>query len=102
MVDPDWQGVGIGNMLHTVSSSYAVEHKAHGFSADVLVGNSAMLRVFQRGGDDLTVTTSGVVRGVTMIFREAVAGVHEASFHWYRDFIQAQRSGLEVAWRASA
>jgi hypothetical protein len=33
---------------------------------------------------------------------EAVTGVHEASFYWYRDFIQAQRSGLEVAWRASA
>jgi hypothetical protein len=33
---------------------------------------------------------------------EAVARVHEASFYWYRDFVQAQRSGLEVAWRASA
>ena len=32
----------------------------------------------------------------------AQAGVHEASFYWYLDFIQAQRSGLEVAWPASA
>ncbi len=33
---------------------------------------------------------------------EAVAGVHEASFYWYRDFVQAERRGLEVAWRESA
>jgi hypothetical protein len=33
---------------------------------------------------------------------EAVARVHEASSYWYRDFVQAQRSEVEVAWRASA
>jgi RimJ/RimL family protein N-acetyltransferase len=71
MVDPDWQGVGLGSLLHTRLVEYAGRHGVRGFTADVLVGNSAMLRVFERGGHDLTVTTSGGVHEVTMIFRAA-------------------------------
>ena len=69
MVDPDWQGVGLGGLLHTRLVEYAGEREIRGFTADVLVENSSMLRVFQRGGHDLTMTTSRGVHEVTMIFR---------------------------------
>lgn len=68
MVDPDWQGVGLGGLLHKRLAEYAGEREIRGFTADVLVENSSMLRVFQRGGHDLTMTTSRGVHEVTMIF----------------------------------
>jgi RimJ/RimL family protein N-acetyltransferase len=68
MVDPDWQRVGLGGILHTRLVEYAAERGIRGFTADVLVRNSSMLRVFQRAGHDLTVTTSAGVHEVTMIF----------------------------------
>jgi RimJ/RimL family protein N-acetyltransferase len=73
MVDPDWQGVGLGRILHTRLVEYAVEHDVRGFKADVLVENASMLRVFQRAGHDLTITASGTAYEVTMIFRSASA-----------------------------
>ncbi len=42
-----------------------------GFTADVLVENSSMLRVFQRGKHELAITTRGGVHEVTMIFRSS-------------------------------
>jgi acyl-CoA hydrolase/L-amino acid N-acyltransferase YncA len=69
MVDPDWQGVGLGGVLHSRLVEYAGGRGVRGFTADVLVRNSSMLRVFQRGGHDLTVTTSAGVHEVKMIFR---------------------------------
>jgi acyl-CoA hydrolase/RimJ/RimL family protein N-acetyltransferase len=71
MVDPDWQGAGLGRLLHSCLAEYAEVHDVRGFTADVLVRNSAMLRVFEGGGHDLSVTTSGGVHEVTMIFRTA-------------------------------
>jgi len=71
MVDPDWQGAGLGGLLHSRLVDYAEAHGVRGFTADVLVRNSAMLRVFQRGEHDLTITTSGGVHEVTMLFRTA-------------------------------
>jgi hypothetical protein len=50
---------------------YAAEHGVRGFKADVLVRNSSMLRVFQRGSHDLRITTSAGVHEVTMIFPPA-------------------------------
>lgn len=69
MVDRDWQGVGLGGVLHSRLVEYAGERGVRGFTADVLVGNSSMLRVFRRGSHDLTVTTSAGVHEVKMIFR---------------------------------
>jgi acyl-CoA hydrolase/GNAT superfamily N-acetyltransferase len=71
MVDPDWQGVGLGGVLHNRLVEYAGARGIRGFTADVLVRNSAMLRVFEHAGHDVTVTTSGGVHEVTMLFRTA-------------------------------
>jgi RimJ/RimL family protein N-acetyltransferase len=73
MVDPDWQGVGLGGVLHACLVEYAGNHEVRGFTADVLPRNLSMLRVFRRAGHDLTVTTDGGVHEVTMIFRTGSA-----------------------------
>lgn len=69
IVDPDWQGLGLGSLLHARMVEYASRHGIRGFTADVLVENSSMLRVFQRGDHELAVTRSAGVYEVTMIFR---------------------------------
>jgi acyl-CoA hydrolase/RimJ/RimL family protein N-acetyltransferase len=68
MVDPDWQGAGLGSVLHARAVAYARNHGVRGFTADVLFGNAPMLRVFRRGDHELTVTTKGGVSEVTMLF----------------------------------
>jgi acyl-CoA hydrolase/RimJ/RimL family protein N-acetyltransferase len=68
MVDPEWQGSGLGTILHGMLVDYAREHGARGLRADVLVGNSPMLRIFQRGDHSLTSTTDAGVTELTMLF----------------------------------
>ena len=68
MVDPDWQGAGLGSDLHAGLVDYAREHGARGLTADVLAGNSRMMRVFERGDHSLSVETDAGVAEVTMLF----------------------------------
>lgn len=50
MVDPDWQGSGLGSALQARTIDYARRHGVRGFSADVLAENAPMLAVFRRSG----------------------------------------------------
>ena len=68
MVDPDWQGAGLGRILHASLVEYAREHGARGLKADVLPGNSRMMRVFERGDHSLNVTIEGGVAELRMLF----------------------------------
>jgi acyl-CoA hydrolase/RimJ/RimL family protein N-acetyltransferase len=68
MVDPEWQGAGLGGLLHARMLEYARERGVRGFRADVLMGNSRMMRVFERAGHRIRVRTSGGVEEVTMLF----------------------------------
>jgi acyl-CoA hydrolase/RimJ/RimL family protein N-acetyltransferase len=68
LVDPEWQGAGLGTILHTRMVEYARSRGVRGFTADVLVSNPAMLRVFQRGDHELTSTVSGASYELTMLF----------------------------------
>ena len=68
MVAPDWQGTGLGTILHTGLVEYARHHGARGLRADVLAGNSRMMRVFERGDHSLTTTTEGGVAELRMLF----------------------------------
>jgi GNAT superfamily N-acetyltransferase len=72
MVDPEWQGAGLGGLLHARMFEYARERGVRGFRADVLVGNTRMMRVFQRAGHQLSVKTSAGIEEVTMLFPEHV------------------------------
>jgi acyl-CoA hydrolase/GNAT superfamily N-acetyltransferase len=68
MVDPDWQGAGLGGILHARLVEYAREHGARGLTADVLLGNSRMLRIFRRGDHSLSVNTDAGIEELTMLF----------------------------------
>ena len=68
MVDPDWQGAGLGSILHAGLVEYAREHGARGLTADVLLGNSRMMRIFKRGDHSLSVKTDAGVTELTMLF----------------------------------
>jgi RimJ/RimL family protein N-acetyltransferase len=68
MVDPDWQGAGLGAILHAGLVDYAREHGARGLRADVLPGNSRMMRIFERGDHSLSVKTEAGVAELTMLF----------------------------------
>jgi acyl-CoA hydrolase/GNAT superfamily N-acetyltransferase len=50
MVDPDWQGTGLGSALQARTIEFARERGVVGFTADVLAENAAMLNVFRRSG----------------------------------------------------
>ena len=68
MVDPEWQGAGLGGLLHERAVEYARGHDVRGFTADVMFSNSRMLRVFRRGNHKVSVTTESGVSEITMIF----------------------------------
>jgi acyl-CoA hydrolase/GNAT superfamily N-acetyltransferase len=70
MVDPDWQGAGLGGILHRGLVEYARQHGARGLTADVRMGNSRMMRIFERGDHSLSVTTDAGVGELTMLFQE--------------------------------
>jgi acyl-CoA hydrolase/RimJ/RimL family protein N-acetyltransferase len=68
MVDPEWQGAGLGGILHARAVEYARAHGVRGFTADVMVSNPRMLRVFQHGNHQVDVTTESGISEVTMTF----------------------------------
>ncbi|HEU4543810.1 MAG TPA: GNAT family N-acetyltransferase [Jiangellaceae bacterium] len=48
LVDPAWQGKGLGSKLHAITMDYARRHGVRGFTADVLTGNEPMMTIFRR------------------------------------------------------
>ena len=68
MVDPDWQGAGLGRILHAGLVDYARRRGARGLTADVLAENAPMLRVFERGDHSFDVEIADGVAEVTMLF----------------------------------
>jgi RimJ/RimL family protein N-acetyltransferase len=69
MVEPSWQGSGLATALHERTIEYARSHGVRGFTADVLMNNLAMMKVFRRGnGYDLRRELEDGVYEVQMIF----------------------------------
>ena len=68
MVDPDWQGQGLGAILHSGLVEYARKRGARGLRADVLPNNRRMLRIFERGDYTLSTDTDAGVEELTMLF----------------------------------
>jgi RimJ/RimL family protein N-acetyltransferase len=69
MIDPEWQGAGLGSILHAGLVDYARRHGARGLRADVLSGNDRMMRVFAGGDHSLSVDTDAGVNELTMLFQ---------------------------------
>jgi acyl-CoA hydrolase/RimJ/RimL family protein N-acetyltransferase len=68
MVDPEWQGLGLGRILHAGLVEYGRARGARGLTAEVLLHNRRMMRVFERGDHSLSVRTGGGVEELTMLF----------------------------------
>ena len=69
LVDPEWQGAGLATALHARTVEYARSHGVRGFSADVLMTNLGMLKVFRgRHGHDLVTELDDGVYEVRMMF----------------------------------
>ena len=68
MVDPEWQGSGLGRILHAGLIDFGRAHGARGLTADVLSGNTRMMRVFEGGDHSLSVKTQGGVEELSMLF----------------------------------
>jgi acyl-CoA hydrolase/GNAT superfamily N-acetyltransferase len=68
MIDPEWQGRGIGGALHAHTIDYARRHGVRGFTADVLEENLPMLRVFEHGPGRLRQRTYGGVTELVLLF----------------------------------
>ncbi len=68
MVDPEWQGLGLGTILHAGLVEYGRRHGARGLTAEVLMGNNRMMRVFEHGDHSLSIRSHGGVDELTMVF----------------------------------
>ncbi len=68
MIDPEWQGNGLGGILHRGLVEYARRHGARGLTADLLSSNWRMRRIFERGDYTLTTTTDAGVDELKMVF----------------------------------
>jgi RimJ/RimL family protein N-acetyltransferase len=64
MVDPDWKGKGLGAALQQRLVSYARSRGVRTLTADVLMDNVRMLRLFRSSGLPLTTHT---LQGVTEV-----------------------------------
>jgi hypothetical protein len=49
-VDEEYQGIGIGSFLFGLMARLAKERGLRSFTADVLFSNTAMMKVFKKGG----------------------------------------------------
>ena len=75
MVEPGWQGSGLATALHARTVEYARSHGVRGFSADVLMNNLGMMKVFRRRlGHDLVSELEDGVYEVRMLFTDPTDG----------------------------
>ncbi len=71
LVDEKYQGLGIAGYMLQLLMKIAQDRCLHGFTADVLLSNQPMLKVFQKmGGNRLQVEREGEVYAVSLPFAE--------------------------------
>ena len=87
----EWQGLVLGKILHAGLVRFGHEHRAHGLTAEVLFGNTRMMRVFGLMGRRIVDTGSA---------QSATIGASPASRMLRRRVISPQRK--PVLWHAGA
>lgn len=68
MVHPDWQGCGVGSALQAHMAEHAKKRGLLGFVADVLPGNTRMLRLANNGAQTVQIDKSDGTVHVTQLF----------------------------------
>jgi acyl-CoA hydrolase/RimJ/RimL family protein N-acetyltransferase len=68
MIRPEWQGAGLGTALHVRMMEYAKAKGLRGFTADVLVQNVKMRRLFESTSPNVAVERSGDAYEIKMLF----------------------------------
>ena len=79
MVAPEWQGAGLGTALQSRLQDYAVSRGVRGFIAEIMPGNTPMLRLAGRlSGKVTTSRDEGEVR-VSILFADRVDAGQKSS-----------------------
>jgi acyl-CoA hydrolase/RimJ/RimL family protein N-acetyltransferase len=73
VVDENYQGIGIGTHLFKMLIRLAKERGLHGFTADVLPSNKAMVKVFEKGGIQITSKLLNGIYQLTMPFESRIS-----------------------------
>lgn len=68
MVDPDWQGTGLGSALQKRMKEYAIARGLRGFVAEILVTNQKMIRLAEAASDDVRIERDDQSMQVTILF----------------------------------
>jgi len=68
MIDPAWQGGGLGSALQKRMKEYAAARGLRGFVAEILATNQKMIRLAGSASDDVTTERDGDSILVTMLF----------------------------------
>ncbi len=68
MVHPDWQGSGLGTALQNCMAAHAKKRGLRGFVADVLPGNTRMLRLARNGPPTVQVEKNADSVHITQLF----------------------------------
>jgi acyl-CoA hydrolase/GNAT superfamily N-acetyltransferase len=68
VVDEEYQGLGIATYLYQMLILLAKQRGLHGFTADVLFSNQAMMKVFRKGGLPLKATLDAGIYQLTILF----------------------------------
>ncbi len=68
MVHPDWQGSGLGTALQNCMAQHAKKRGLRGFVADVLPGNTRMLRLARNGPPTVQVEKNSDSVHITQLF----------------------------------
>jgi RimJ/RimL family protein N-acetyltransferase len=77
MVAPQWQGLGLGTVLQDRLQEYATARGVRGFTAEILPGNTRMLRLALRASGSATTTRDEDGIHVSVLFadpRESIDG----------------------------
>jgi RimJ/RimL family protein N-acetyltransferase len=68
MIAPDWQGLGLGTALQSRLQEYAIGRGVRGFTAEILPGNTPMIRLAHRAVGTTTSSRDGDAMHVTVSF----------------------------------
>ncbi len=68
LIDPAWQGTGLGTALQQRMVEHAKGRGVRGFVADILPSNTRMIALARKGADHVTVQRDGDGVHVTMVF----------------------------------